>query len=234
MSFDLAVWHETTPITTQDAVRKYHQLCDSNTDLVHAHPGVDAFYQELVQRYPELHTYADEDLEQSPWNAEHDRSPAHVIVSIAWSRAGEVAPVVADIASRHGLVCLDPQVPVVHYPPFLLGMPHLRLQTMNGRVVDNPTPAEIAQEIAGIAAEANHFAGLERTNLTYMQTEIAENREIFALEYQDGALDRHYRVEGVTRAAVVQAFQEYAVGNQAWKARYRWKPYQVRVCPENP
>ena len=45
---------------------------------------------------------------------------------------------------------------------------------------------------------------------------------IWALEHQEGAIDRHYRVELQSMDGIAEAFDEFARGEDGWKARYEW------------
>jgi hypothetical protein len=57
--------------------------------------------------------------DNSPWAAGLVPEGSAIALSISWSRVGEVAPVVQELAERHGLVFYDPQSGEVALPPAL-------------------------------------------------------------------------------------------------------------------
>ena len=101
----------------------YVKLCEQKWIPVGENAAVDAFYKELTSRYPEIDTVPEEELYNCPWSCAHDRSGLHVLMAMAWSRCAEIAPVVLDLAAKHGLVCYDPQESKVHLPSQLKPRP---------------------------------------------------------------------------------------------------------------
>jgi hypothetical protein len=119
MSFDLAVWHTPRRLSDAEAEALYRQLCESRTDGVAPHPGVDTFYAELTTKHPEIDTIPDEQIDDHdlcPWSIAFDRSPGHIIMSCVWSRAGYVEGLVRELAAKHRLAVYDPQQSRVVYP----------------------------------------------------------------------------------------------------------------------
>lgn len=133
MSFDLAVWYSPGPVTYQQAYATYLLLCgaedaDETTPWPELHESVEAFYRDLTERYPTHDALGDDEAAQAacPWMDDpypDDRflrangwARDHVIVHIAWPRAGEMRSVVGDVAFKHGLVMLDPQNETVQHP----------------------------------------------------------------------------------------------------------------------
>ncbi len=121
MSYDLGVWYRTHPISHQEAQAQYFRLCEGEdiTGYTEAAGKISAFVEELVSRYPPLGEYPDEETDDCPWSAEFDVMGGHVIIAIAWSRCREISPWVSEAASRHGLVCYDPQAQKLRLPPHL-------------------------------------------------------------------------------------------------------------------
>jgi hypothetical protein len=81
-----------------------------------ADPRVAAFVAGLTKRWPDLSDEDDEPEEGSPWAANIDTSPAHVIVSISWGWAGEAKAAFGSMALRHGLYVFDPQASSLYGP----------------------------------------------------------------------------------------------------------------------
>ncbi len=118
MSFDLGVWHTQQRLTDPEAGALYLELCASRIDGVTPHPGVDAFYAELIARYPEIDSVPDnliDDHDYCPWSCALDRSAGHVIMPCVWSQAENVERFVRRLAAKHGLAVYDPQQGRVSY-----------------------------------------------------------------------------------------------------------------------
>lgn len=95
----------------------------------------------------------------------------------------------------------------------------MRLEVESGRVIDDVAEADIRDLIEG-----EDFAILGDA-LHYMQC-AEESREprTYVLEYQDGALDRHFRaLQGpFPLDRVVAAFTSYLRGDGSWMQGFTW------------
>ena len=120
MSFDLAVWFESAPITNEEATQKYLRFAEGDVADASEHPGVERFLEELSARYPDLDELADEQIDDSPWSCGFDRSGAHVLMCMRWGVPKEVLDLIAALAEEHGLVLYDPQGSEVHLPSALV------------------------------------------------------------------------------------------------------------------
>ena len=116
MSFDLAVMNVETPISSQEAAEIYGKICEGNYDVLKPSEKIDAFYQELINKYPDIESYADDEVDDCPWSVEIDVSDGAVVMCMVWSRVEEVAPFVMRLAEKHGLACYDPQDDKLHLP----------------------------------------------------------------------------------------------------------------------
>ena len=119
MSFDLAVWYPDGPLSNEEAGERYARVCDGDTTGLLEHPAVQAFYDELVARHPEIDDIPEEridDHEFCPWSVAMDRSPGHVIMCCVWSRAAYVREHVENLAAKHGLVLYNPQEGLAVFP----------------------------------------------------------------------------------------------------------------------
>lgn len=119
MSFDLAVINVESRISPEAAAEIYAELCDGNYDVLQPSAKIDAFYQELIGKYPDIDSYSDDDVDDCPWSVEIDVSDGAVMMCMVWSRVEEVAPFVMSLAEKHGLACYDPQDDKLHLPPSL-------------------------------------------------------------------------------------------------------------------
>lgn len=120
MSFDLAVLNIEKPIGPEVAAEIYGELCDGNYEVLQPSKKIDAFYRELVGKYPDIDSYSDDEVDECPWSVEIDVSDGAVIMCVVWSRAGEVASFVMRLAEKHDLACYDPQDGRLYLPPFLV------------------------------------------------------------------------------------------------------------------
>ncbi|MDH2424999.1 hypothetical protein [Sphaerisporangium sp. TRM90804] len=106
MSVDLGVWYARTPLTPEEAARKYVEWRAGAHPEAEPAPEVSAFYDALTRAYPDL---PDADYETSPWATPLTVGDDFVVMSIVFPRAGEICRAVLELAERHGFVCFDPQ-----------------------------------------------------------------------------------------------------------------------------
>ena len=121
MSFDLGVWYSSRPLTDEEAAERHRACCDNGDidRLIEPHQSVADFVSEVTARYPQIDDVPEDEIEHCPWSVAFDPSKGHVTMPICWSRVEDVAPVVMELAAKHGLVCYDPQMGKVHLPPGL-------------------------------------------------------------------------------------------------------------------
>jgi hypothetical protein len=116
MSFDLGVWYEPQPITSDAAAVKYVAFCEGEGES-EEHPCFEAFFDELSEGFPSLDEVDEADIDDCPWAAGFERGDGHVLLTIKWSRAEDMAQAVLALAANHELVVFDPQDDEVHLPP---------------------------------------------------------------------------------------------------------------------
>ena len=119
MSCDFGVWFPYERLSSTEALQLYSRLCDGESSLARPHPAVEAFYNELVAKYPEIDTVEDDridDHDYCPWSCALDYSPGHVIMACVWSKADYVGELVHSLARKHGLAVYDPQSERITYP----------------------------------------------------------------------------------------------------------------------
>jgi hypothetical protein len=106
-------------LTDDEAVELYAALCDGDTSGVEPSKAVDAFYEELTAKHPELDDVPDDDVDDTdlcPWSCEFDRSAGHLIIPCVWSKAEYVHSLLHELAAKHGLAVYDPQNELITYP----------------------------------------------------------------------------------------------------------------------
>ncbi|MEU0519554.1 hypothetical protein [Streptosporangium sp. NPDC006007] len=199
MSFELAVWHEPTPITREDAERVFRALGGREPGDAEPHPGVAAFVARL------------------PWA--RPVSPAHALVTVEPERSDEVSGEVFALARECGLVCYDPQRHLVHNPAPPGVHPGMQLRTGDGMIVVDPDPGLVADALTTMSPQ-NPFTALVVFGEHFIQTspEISG----YELEYKDSVKDVMLRTHVSGVEAVQRAFAEYAAGGRAFLDRHRW------------
>ena len=118
MSYDLGIFRLENKITNQEASNLYAALCEGETSNVLPSPAIDAFYNELTSKHPEIDDIPEEEIDNTdlcPWSIAFDRSPGHLIVSCVWSKAEYVYELVAQLARKHGLAIYNPQTENIFY-----------------------------------------------------------------------------------------------------------------------
>src|SRR5260370_1074011 len=119
MSCDFAVWFPDRRLDDAEAGRVYRRLCDGVTDDIVPNPAIDAFYEDLTAKHPEIDDIPEEEIDNHdlcPWSIKLDRSPGHVIMPCVWSKADYVDQLVRTLARKHGLAVYDPQAGRIIYP----------------------------------------------------------------------------------------------------------------------
>jgi hypothetical protein len=232
MSFDLGVWFESEPVTDQQAAGKYQTLCDLDADnAAPTHPQAAAFYRDLTAIFPDLDATADaEAAERSPWTAGLSTTPTSVVMTIAWSRAPEVAQIVRELADQHGLTCHDPQSGATSHPDFAPTGQRLSLSSCNGSRSINPAPALIEQTLRRLSVD-NWFVLMERDDDRWIQVGYGEQAGArpgwYALERREGSAENHYGTTVSDLNEVIKAFQHHAEGDESWTRRFAWNKVQT-------
>jgi hypothetical protein len=99
----------------------------------------------------------------------------------------------------------------------------LTLTTHDTRI-DDPDAATIAKVLSLLDGGLHVLATLAHSELTYLQASGSVSVG-FALEHQEGSLDRHYRsrTASLPLEPVTEIFQKYARGDQSWRDGFEWE-----------
>lgn len=225
MSFDLYFWGSPKPVTTEQAAQICQNLAQEQTRDVHADPQVEAFYQQIIARFPALEGLGDDDLEASPWSMSPQPSPSHLITSVRWPQAEEFARWAIPLAAGYGLVCYDPQGGQVHNPPAPSPAGHLRLEFCDGGVIDDPSPTELPG-LLNLISDSNWYACLQGRPGWFVQVGIGPRAGApdgqYAVEFREGTPDRHYRTVLGGLDEVASVFHGFATADQSWKDSVAW------------
>jgi len=89
---------------------------------------------------------------------------------------------------------------------------------------DEPDAATIARVLRALDGRVQVMATLAHSELTFLQA-TGSAADGFAVEYQDGSLDRHYRgrTPAMALAPVTDIFQKYSRGDELWRAALEWE-----------
>ena len=97
-----------SPIATTEA---------ATPDVFEPSADVLRFYDELIQRYPELGAYREaSDRSEALWTVSPERSDRVIELCIKWGAPDEALDFIVDLARKYDLVLYDPQGPSVHWP----------------------------------------------------------------------------------------------------------------------
>lgn len=98
---------------------------------------------------------------------------------------------------------------------------------------DDPEATTIASVLGSLDGGLHVVATLAHSEARYLQA-TGSVMAGFALEHQEGSLDRHYRSRSATLplASATEVFQKYARGDESWRQAVEWDsvPYvPVRI-----
>ena len=119
MSCDYCVLSLPSRLPKEEVAALYHRLCETDLDGVVPSPAIDAFYDEITKKHPQIDDVPEDkhgDFDFSPWSVEFDRSAGHLIMCCVWPKADYVGSLVIELAKKHKLVVYDPQSDRVIYP----------------------------------------------------------------------------------------------------------------------
>jgi hypothetical protein len=215
MSFDLAIWPPPVPPETdRQAAARYRTLRDDDAGpRPPTHPALIAFHRDLTARFPDgdVTTHASADA---------------VLVTIPWSRAGELAGAVRETAARHGLMCHNPRTGETHHP----SPAGPTLSSCDGTRGVVAAPAVVDREVRRLSPR-NWFVIVERDD-AWAQVGYGPRAGArpgwYALEHHTGA--GHRRTDFSDLAEVIVALQGFARGDEAWSRRFAWN----RIGPDPP
>lgn len=226
MSYDLGIWYAATPITSTEASEIYGRIGEDpavTTDgTLQATPSIAKLVKDLTAQHPQLEDCDADEADASPWSGPFEVTDRYLSLNLAFSEAEEVVELLEELCAKHDLVLYDPQRDVVIYPPRLAKLPHRRLSTENGTVIDDPTPEDISITLAKLKAKGNCFAIFERRDEHYFQT-LKESARKYIVEYRAGSADQHYHAVTSDLNAVTQAFQAFAEDRDTWRKQFTWE-----------
>lgn len=119
MSFDLGIFYTERPHSDEDATNRYVAFCEEDDLSPYIEPSqkVSDFLIELTDKYPQIDDWPEEDIDDCPWSIAFDISEGHILMPMVFSKADEMYKVIASLAEKHGLVCIDPQSSKIAYAP---------------------------------------------------------------------------------------------------------------------
>lgn len=90
-----------------------------------------------------------------------------------------------------------------------------------------PDPRRL-EWIIGKVGRDNSYVILERADGWFVQVGYGDAAGVpvgtYALEYQEGSIDRHFRSQTTDREAALRFLQDFHAGDEIWKRRHQWQP----------
>ncbi len=117
--YDLGVFYTEHPQSDSMAMDRYIAFCEQNDLTTYIEPNlkVKNFVQDLTKTYPQLNDWPEDDIDNCPWSNDFDISEGHVIISMSFSRAEEISNLIIQLATKYGLVGIDPQSGAIFTAP---------------------------------------------------------------------------------------------------------------------
>jgi hypothetical protein len=211
MGLNLYVWHETEPISAEQARTKLDLWTGGDRGVFARSEKVSRFHEELIGRYP-----------RGVWTSVPAASDQVVAASCTWLRAADVAEGVIGLAAEHGLVCYEPAARVLN--PNAPGYePGFVLSGAGVPVVPDPDAKRLDWAVRRLDGR-KFFVILDRADGAYAQ--IGYGREAgvadgtWVLEFR--ALE-HFQARTRDVEEAVRFFQEYRAGGGSWRRRHDWR-----------
>lgn len=154
-----------------------------------------------------------------------DVTPDRVILCMSYSQAPQTTTGILELASRHRLVCYNPQSGHVHHPAQATSSGLLRLESCDGSQAADPSAGEIEHQVRRLN-RANWYTRLEREEGTYVQAGLGPGAGApegkYSLEYRDGSPAQHHRALVDNLDDITAAFTGFASGQDGWKSARNW------------
>ncbi len=102
----------------------------------------------------------------------------------------------------------------------------MNLEFESGLLIENATEGDLYAKLF----EDEAHAILAVDDLTYLQCALRDEPPgTYFLEYQDGSLNRHFRVSDgpVLLDRVLTAFQKYLRGDESWRFDFTWEKLEL-------
>lgn len=230
MSFDLYVWHEPAPITAADAASKVAAFAGGQQGVFAAHLAVPLLRAELLARFPPGDGTAQGDGPDAyVWSVTPAAGDSVLVLSCGWPHARLVGDAVRDGAKRHGLICYDPQEMLVE-PNAPGAVAAFMLSSARLAPVADPDDGLLERTVRQVGAD-NFFVVLERADGWFVQVGFGARAGaadgVYALEFQEGSAERHFRCETRDMAEAVRLVREFHAGQDGWRRRHDWRPLQL-------
>ena len=223
MTFDLYLWASPSPVTADQADAICQRLAEGDQSATTPSPRLLEFASDLIARYPRLEDLASP--EDSPWSMSPDVTPQRVILCMGYSHAPQASTGILELASRHSLVCYDPQAGHIHHPAQATSFGLLRLESCDGGRTVGPSAGEIERQVRRLS-HANWYARLEREEGIYIQAGLGPRAGApegkYSLEYRDGSPAQHFRAFVDNHDDIIAAFIGFASDEAGWKSARNW------------
>jgi hypothetical protein len=248
VSFDLAVWEQSSFITKEHAVGVFERATSGDPIVGFEQTGrLARFSDELFRIYPDLDALTERRLRKlertdsaklvwSVGGLDKQVETGFLYLCIQWSKARDVLATVVRLAGRHDVLVFDPQEDGIHYPPGVGPLPHPVL----GDVVSparywGVTEGLLRQQL-GQLSEHYWFVTIDRdAEEQYAQVAVGSRLAAqgaafptggppdYVLEVRRGSEDEHYRTGLDDLPSVERYLVGYLRGDDSWQASCDWQ-----------
>jgi hypothetical protein len=215
MGLHLFVWHETKPLSADEARSKVDRWAAGDTGVFARHPEVAAFLYALVEKFP-----ASDPL--GVWKSMPPPSDQVVAISCTWLGAALVAQAAAELATEHGLVCYEPRSHILN--PNAPGyVPEFVLTGAGAPAIPDPDAQRLDWAVRRLN-DRNYYAILDRADGRFAQVGYGPSAGLpagtWALEYEEDGL---HATRTTDVAEAVQFLQDYLAEDSGWRERHTWQ-----------
>jgi hypothetical protein len=224
MSYDISIWSVRNRLTRKEAIATWDELCeddDATPRCLIASVNVAAFVAELEKTYPQISSYADDDVDSCPWSSDFHPAPAHITLSCSYSRSTEIVQFVLPLAHRHGLAVFDFVTELIYLPPSKVELSDC---TLESPWLLQPVTAypELIPDILDVLPKRNDpYLVIARSDQHYMQTLWSEPG--FILEFREGSAQAHFRAANELDSDTVARIIQLYIRNESWRGTTKFE-----------
>jgi hypothetical protein len=211
MGLNLFVWHESAPISADDARTKIDRWAAGDTESFAHRQEVSAFRDAVLRRFPQG---------DSVWKSTPPSSDQLVTLPCSWIGAALVSAAAVELAAEHSLVCYEPAANILN--PNAPGyVPRFVLSTAGVPEIPDPDAQRLDWAVRRLN-DRNHYAILDRADGRFAQ--VGYQSGTWALEFAEDSLFAA-RTADVTEA--VRFLQDYLADDHARHERHTWRRVEL-------
>jgi hypothetical protein len=220
MTFQLGVWFAEKPLSLGAAGELFDKIVENKDIDLRPQPSMKAFFNHLLNRYPTLDLWPNENVTECPWSEQPRFNPQYLLFTLMPAHAETLEAVIIDMAIDNGLTVYDPQTPDLHMPPALEDQTFWRLEAGDVESVD-PDAEQIERALSDLRDDGESYVLLAECASAYIQAALDAGE--YVLEYRDKQSGDVF--QAITRevAELQRIFISYREGNGAWRKAVKWE-----------